>query len=96
MELPGIIEALRRRTNDFRNSELSNIKPLKFDINSIEIALCLAELGHYNNRSIQPSEEYWFKGTYLISNDFNGEWEDISMLYGQLVEKVQSLKYFRK
>ncbi|HTA63835.1 MAG TPA: hypothetical protein VK835_15335 [Bacteroidia bacterium] len=97
MKVEDIILNLREQINSFRATDLYNSsKPLKFDINSIEIALNLSELGINNNRAIEANEENWFKGGYLIANDFCGEWEDISVLYNKLVDEVKKKKYFRK
>lgn len=97
MEIETIIISLRSRIADFRKSELyEKSKPLRFDINAIELAVNLSALGVDNNRAILESEEYWFEGGYLIANDLTGQWEDISMSYNKLVEVVKEYKFFRQ
>ncbi|MBN8858974.1 MAG: hypothetical protein J0H29_11335 [Sphingobacteriales bacterium] len=96
MQIESIIINLRNRIADFRKSELyEKSKPLRFDINAIEIAVNLSSLGIDNNRAILKSEEYWFEGGYLIANDLTGQWEDISIFYNKLVEAVKASKFFR-
>lgn len=90
MEIEEIILNLRKRIAEFKETELYKInKNFRFDIRAIEIALNLSELRFDNNRSILESEQYWFKGGYLIANDLTGEWEDISFLYNKLVAIVK-------
>jgi hypothetical protein len=97
MDIEELILELRNRINEFRKTELyKNTIPLKFDVSAIEIAINLTELGVYNSRAILKSEEYWFEGEYLIQNDFTGYWENISILYSQLVDVVKGKKFYRK
>lgn len=93
MEINYILLNLHKRLSEYKNSNLYSTKPLRQDILSIEIAVCLFELAIFCNREITNDEHYWFKGGYYISSDITGEWSDISTMYDKLVEiaKIRKL-----
>ena len=94
--LENIIK-LRKRINEFREQNPSLHSATVYDCCSVEMALCLAELGVIRQREISKEEEHWFNGQRFIDDSFRGwpEWSDIFDLYYDLVEEVKSLKYFK-
>lgn len=85
METNALIEQLQKRLLEYKISNLYSNKVLKQDIISIQIALCLLEMALYCGRFITEEEKYWFKGEFYIANDITGEWEDIAIMYSQIV-----------
>jgi hypothetical protein len=73
----------------------STSNAFKQDIFTIEIALCLLQLGFFANKSIEKSEEYWFDGGYYIHYDLDGSWEALANCYSEIVRIIKEFNFFR-
>jgi hypothetical protein len=73
----------------------SSSNTFKQDIYTIEIALCLFQLGFFANRSIQEIEENWFNGGYYIHYDLDGSYEELANNYSEIVKIVKEHNFFR-
>ena len=94
-DIKEIISSLRTAINNYRISR-GNMYILD-DILAAEIAINLVEFGLKKNRSIEPSEEMWFEASYALAYSLDGtEWEDVYILYKDLVTYVKVNAYFRK
>lgn len=92
MEPNQIIDTLHKRLTEYKKSVLYQTKPLRQDILSVEVSVCLFELAIFCNRTITEDERYWFKGGYYISSDITGEWSDIATLYDEIVKIAKEKK----
>ena len=82
-----LLNKLRSRLLQYR--EYKQGKEVSLHVNSIEIALCLAEFHVIDKRQILPSEKPWFTASYYVQMVLeNSEWEDISDLYMELCEYI--------
>ncbi len=95
-ELKNILESLRKKL--YKYLLATDVKAKSVHINSIEIALCLAEFSIETNphRPISKEEEKWFNAGYFIDMILrNSEWADIADLYYSMAEGVEKINYFR-
>lgn len=92
MEINQLLDTLHRRLAEYKKSSLYLTAPLRQDILSVEIAVCLFEMAIYCNREINEDEKYWFKGGYYISSDITGEWSDIAAMYDKIVNLAKEKK----
>lgn len=93
MEVNNLITSLQKRISEYKKSGLYSITPLRQDILSVEIAVCLFEMAFYCNRVITEEERFWFKGAYYISSDITGEWSDISDSYEKIIDVAKNKKF---
>lgn len=85
---------LRKRLTEYRYARRD--KEVSTHIISIEIALGLVELSLNESRNIRLEEEQWFNASYYIQMVLEGsEWEDISDMYMDLKDAVESQNYLR-
>jgi len=86
-----IIKGIRKRIYDFRSEENYNLSAFVFDINAIEIATSLSELGLKNNRKIKNEERVWFEGERYLQDTLGNsrKWVDLFDLYCNLVEEIK-------
>jgi len=93
-DINSVTFKLRQRLSQFRYESIN--EESSTHINSIEIALGLVEFALKNKRSIQVTEEQWFKAGYYVDLIVrNSEWEDIAELYYKLIEFVKETNFFR-
>lgn len=97
MEYTELNNKLKNRILEFRRQSTYIKNPFIFDINAVEIALCLSELGFYSNREITKEEEIWYLGHRHISDSIGSleDWDDIYELYYDLVVFVNDKNFFR-
>lgn len=82
-----LTEKLRNRISEIKSTDFyKDYASTRQDIRMIEIMVNLAELSVENKQPIEKCNYRWFKGSYIIDVDFNGEWKDISDLYSQIVD----------
>ena len=94
--MKDLIKKLRNKLTEYRHSVFVNKGEASIHINSIDIALGLAEFGLEKNREIRKEEEGWFNaGFHLDSILMNGKWADLVDLYYELVTEVEKRNYFR-
>jgi len=94
--IPEIFYLLRSRISDYRKDNYEMAHPaIKFDINSVEIALNLAEIYFYY-RNLTDKELEWFKGKRFITETFQNDWKDIADNYLLMAEFVKKGKINRK
>ncbi len=95
MTLSATVERLRRRLIEYRFSNRFNTK-IHTQINIIETALNLAEMGIDKNRTIQENEEHWFNESWDVIHILEKtEWEDILDLYRNMGFKLKERNWFR-
>ena len=97
--LLDLIENLRNRTNEFRNSiDFNRGGSLTlFFTNVIQISICLSEIGLLRGREISVQEEYWFQAYYHLTFELSGsDFQDLLDNYRSLVTEIERRNYFRK
>ena len=96
MTLDAITSNLRNRLLEYRQAHKGVL--ISIHVNTVDIALCLTEFSLKTNpaRELTPEEEEWFNGSRHVYDVFvNSEWEDIRILYEDLVLNVRDKNYFR-
>jgi hypothetical protein len=75
----------------FRNENKFESTAFVFDINAIEIAISIAELGLKIKRKRKKEEKNWFEGERFIEDSLGStkKWNDIFILYCNLVTEVK-------
>lgn len=96
IELKNLTVRLRNRLLEYRNYKKDKVTSIH--INSLDIALCLAEcsLSGTPSRAITLDEEQWFNGGYYLDMVLqNSEWSDLAGMYYMLGAKVREANFFR-
>lgn len=94
MEILELTLKLRDRLIDYRYSRKGHV--VSNHINAIDILVSLVEYGIKDKRPISLDEQRWLDASYYVDYVLGGsEWEDLSDMYSQLVEKVRNHNYFR-
>ncbi len=91
-----IFSLLRNRISEYRKANYKMAHPaIKCDINSVEIALNLAEIYFYY-RNLSDKELEWFNGKRFITETFQNDWKDIADNYLLIAEFVKKGRIIRK
>ena len=93
----NVISELRDKLTEYRYHVYTTKDESSIHINSIEIALGLAEYGLDKAREIRPDEEGWYNaGYYLDILLANSEWSGLCNLYYDLATQVKQRNFFRE
>jgi hypothetical protein len=92
-----IIELYRKKLAEFEEKEYKNIVGDKrVYLANLYFALALFEQAVINQTPISKENEFFFTGQYHVSRFlFDGEYEELSQMYYEIVNIVKSKKYFR-
>lgn len=94
MSLDFLVKNLHNRIAEYRIARRS--EQISTHINAVEIAVCVVEFALRDNREIRPEEETWFHAGYHVQLVLeNSEWEDISVMYNQLIEEAMRIGYIK-
>ncbi|MCO5268370.1 MAG: hypothetical protein M9897_05690 [Brumimicrobium sp.] len=92
-QLIGLTQNLRNRVEEYKKTnQFTDYILNRQDIRCIEIMINLTELALENDLKIKECDYHWFQGSYIIDYNFNGEWEDISDLYSQIIDILEKEK----
>ncbi|WP_143161747.1 hypothetical protein [Flavobacterium fontis] len=91
-----IIFTIRKRIYTFRIENNFESTAFIFDINAIEIAVSLIELGLKNERKIKKEEKVWFERERFIEDSIGStkKWKDIFLLYSDLIRIVKKYDFW--
>lgn len=95
-ELFSVVELLQRRLVEYRSTR--EFTKTSLHIASLQIAISLVEISLKTEpkRTIEISEEKWFKAGFEIDSILiHSDWEDVIGLYYKMIDLVKLQNYFR-
>lgn len=94
-DIKVIISTTHIRILEYRKANYETAHSvIKYDVNSVEIALSLAEI-YIHNRNLSENEIEWFQGKRFITETFQNQWKDIADNYLIISDFVKTGKINR-